>query len=241
MPFEVYRDKKTTGLPKGLTVAKCEEKSYEHEGETHTFMHTEYLLPEAGPTRSYPDGNISEGVVLPIGGKNYLVQVLAALGGDEDYPTASSRKVLFTETDEPETPFKTWSNEEVVAERIQELERGIAKTKEELAKKSELSDDYPENEDAYRKYVQEDLERVEKQLQEHKDGKTNYCCNSPIVAFGQPQFIQNPAYPLGPNGECAMHLMTLNTNWGDCGNEVLLFTVDEDGKPNAVFHEASCC
>jgi len=37
-----------------------------------------------------------------------------------------------------------------------------------------------------------------------------------------------------------MNLACMNTEWGDMGNENLLFAVDEDGFPVAVWHEASC-
>lgn len=239
LPLDEYRRRMTSDLPEGLTVVKCGEDSYERDGETRTYKFTDYALPEAGPTRAFYKARLCEGVVLPIGGKRYRVQVLGVLGGnDEGYPRAEQRKVLFEETDEPETPFETWTNEEAIAQRIKEIEANLAEARKMLA---DIEAEGDSEEDPYlREDLERDIERKEKELERHKSGQAAYSCNAPVVAFGQPQFIQSPVYPV-KDGRCAMHLMTLNTGWGDCGNEVILFTVDENGEPDAVWHEASCC
>jgi hypothetical protein len=61
-----------------------------------------------------------------------------------------------------------------------------------------------------------------------------------VIAFGQPRFIQSAVKP-SLNGRCACHLVTLETGWGDAGNENYLCALDENGVPAKVWMEASCC
>lgn len=60
---------------------------------------TELTFPEFGPARYYT--TTPEKLVLPLGGKNYLVDV--TLDGNDGYP--ESGRVTFTPTDAPETPY----------------------------------------------------------------------------------------------------------------------------------------
>ena len=60
-----------------------------------------------------------------------------------------------------------------------------------------------------------------------------------LCLFGQPNFLQNEFYPEF-QGRPGMALATMDTGWGDSGNENLLFAVDDDGYPVAAWFEASC-
>ena len=58
--------------------------------------------------------------------------------------------------------------------------------------------------------------------------------------FGQPKFIQNTVLP-HLDGKSAYPLQTRETGWGDSGNENVFVTFDEQGIPNGLYVEASCC
>jgi hypothetical protein len=58
--------------------------------------------------------------------------------------------------------------------------------------------------------------------------------------FGQPNFIQNAVFP-HHNGKVAFPLMTIESGWGDCGNENVFLALDDSGIPCGLHHEASCC
>jgi hypothetical protein len=58
--------------------------------------------------------------------------------------------------------------------------------------------------------------------------------------FGQPNFIQSETFP-HHNGTVAFPLMTIESGWGDCGNENVFVALDEKGNPCGLYHEASCC
>lgn len=57
--------------------------------------------------------------------------------------------------------------------------------------------------------------------------------------FGQPVWVQHEYYP-AYKGEPCYHLATLETGWGDCGNNNILIAC-ENNEPVKAFFEASCC
>jgi len=61
-----------------------------------------------------------------------------------------------------------------------------------------------------------------------------------LVVFGQPNFIQNPVYPLY-KGVLASHLATLFDDHGDSGNINILVSLDKKtGLPIIAWFEESC-
>lgn len=58
--------------------------------------------------------------------------------------------------------------------------------------------------------------------------------------FGQPLFIQGPAFP-HRNKVVASMLVSIDSRWGDAGNENIFVSLDENGLPDRLFYEASCC
>ena len=68
------------------------------------------------------------------------------------------------------------------------------------------------------------------------------CCGGHRVqVFGQPNWIQNPHFPAGPDGAPCRHLITMENGWGDSGNWNVLVHLGEDGLPSVAYFEASCC
>jgi len=65
--------------------------------------------------------------------------------------------------------------------------------------------------------------------------------HDPLVRFfGSPTFIQSCVQP---NVEHLnfIHLMTIENNWGDCGNVNVMVQLDKDSYPVKIWMEASCC
>ncbi len=59
--------------------------------------------------------------------------------------------------------------------------------------------------------------------------------------FGQPAWVQFPCYWNGPDGEPLRHLCSEQVDWGDCGNWIVLVSLDSDGLPNGAWLVAHCC
>ena len=57
--------------------------------------------------------------------------------------------------------------------------------------------------------------------------------------FGQPTFKQFPVVPYY-NGVQVALLRTIESGWGDCGNENIFLALDEAGMPAGLYHEYSC-
>jgi hypothetical protein len=201
------------GVTQGLSV------DVDEGGVLHTYdvLH----LPELGPKRLLPkDVDLFAGVVLPIGGRRFkvsLVRDLLSWGRyDDDHygPIASS--VTFEETDEPESPFTPW---DWLAVAQRDLARALA----------EPNPRYP-----YQAY------EIEQKIA--AGDFTTFLPTSAwqMSALGQAHFNQDPWY-FAHNGKAAACLFSLETWWGDAGNENYFVVLDDDGYPEAVFHEASCC
>ncbi len=58
--------------------------------------------------------------------------------------------------------------------------------------------------------------------------------------FGQPTFIQSPVFPQY-GGRAAYPLLTIESGWGDSGNENVFVAFDPDNTPVGIYHEYSCC
>ena len=123
--------------------------------------------------------------------------------------------MTFEETEEPETPYILWDAEEVARKR--------------LAKLKSLPASYN---------IDRDIYEVEQEL---ASGYLDYYTPKDYTsAFGQPIWKQSPCFP-SHNGKAAFHLVTFDSEWGDCGNENYMVTLDAEGYPEVVFYEASCC
>jgi len=64
-----------------------------------------------------------------------------------------------------------------------------------------------------------------------------------IAMFGQHNSVQNKGhlFPVDAKGKITPHLMTVESNWGDYGNEVYFLGLDSKNNPSLLFFEASCC
>jgi hypothetical protein len=58
--------------------------------------------------------------------------------------------------------------------------------------------------------------------------------------FGQPRWVQGPIYAAW-EGQALRNFLTIENEWGDCGNTNILVAVGDDGRPTRAFFEASCC
>jgi hypothetical protein len=58
--------------------------------------------------------------------------------------------------------------------------------------------------------------------------------------FGQPRWVQNERYP-GYKGKPCYHFCTIESGWGDSGNQNILIGCNEEGIPEVAYFEASCC
>jgi hypothetical protein len=61
-----------------------------------------------------------------------------------------------------------------------------------------------------------------------------------IQVFGQPNWVQSEFFPTY-KGKLCSHLMTIETRWGDSGNHNFLLGCGDNGNPEVVYFEASCC
>ena len=216
----------------GITTTSHSDEYENKEGVMTPFEWKEHTLPELGPKRVFTgDGPM----VLPIAGRRWLISFTGQ--SVEEWGSPEPGTVVFSETDLPETPFEVWDNE---AENHKSWEQKAAHIVDSRGWYLECIEKDPDHAEQYRK----DLERLDKEeAQNRKEMEakayTQYFPRS-NSAFGQPSFIQNAVCP-AVDGKAAFHLLTLETGWGDSGNENYMVSLDEDGYPCAVFHEASCC
>lgn len=191
--------------------------------------------PEAGPARYFGWDALRTGIVVPIGTRKWQVRILRSVGpaSDELIPLAEETSVLFTEVsqDTPETPFEQFDEAAALAALVTRTEEEIADLREVLARHGHSEVDI---EDQVR------FTKLIRHYDEAKQGTLRLSSNAPVQFFGQPRWLQSPVCPTY-KGQAAMLLCSLETGWGDCGNENILFNVDGDGKPCRVWHEASCC
>lgn len=194
----------------GLTKAQ-EVDVYMGEVAHHPYL----KLPELGPPRIY-DRLISclvcDGLVLAIAGRRFKVELEAThIVEDDDRFGFRPGKVTFTETDEPETPYTEFDWRHAVEQKMKMYEGRLD---------------------------QHALDAHATAAAKLAEGDCYGVCSGGHV-FGQPTFIQNPVLP-SFNGKAAYNLFTLDTGWGDSGNENYMVALDDDGYPAAVFYEASC-
>lgn len=210
--------------PEGLIV---EKKAQEVDGETYTDLHVRY--PEAGPPRYFTAEQVGAGLVLPIAGRRWRVHVDVAEDRYCGIPEGAS--VTFVPTEEEETPSQPWDE----AERLREYRvAAVARIADMKATIAEL----PDEED--RRWYEGIIRREERDVARMEAGEFRLHHRYYAQVFGQPHFLQNEMFPVH-EGRCAMHLMTLDTEWGDAGNVNLMFHLDADGIPCALWFEASCC
>lgn len=206
-------------VPEGVKVI---DVPYEYEGTSYVGYRFE--LPEANRPRYFDCAAVKAGLVLPIGNRRYKIAI--SIDNDEHVP--SSATVMFAETDEPETPSIAWDADEEHAKAIAFCERELAEI-DELA----VAEGFDENMTAQSKrYTVERLQSLRNGERLHHRFYAQ--------AFGQPTFIQGETCPEF-NGRGTMNLITLETGWGDSGNINLLFGLDDEGRPAALYLEASCC
>lgn len=183
---------------------------------------------ELGPTRIFDRAHRGP-VVLPIKGRRFLVIIQTEFERYQGVPEPGH--VTFVETDEPETPHTIWDGIAVTKEHLEDKRRSLAI----------LTEQGPEK--GYEKYHEEDLANLRRDIERHEsaiaEGEPFYRVTTDS-AFGQPKWIQGEWAPLH-EGKPVYHLMTLETGWGDAGNENYMVALDEDGWPVAVYWEASCC
>lgn len=82
--------------------------------------------------------------------------------------------------------------------------------------------------------------KVAKARKELEEGEGSLTPPAFLTVFGQPRFIQSECFP-SEDGNTGMCLAVMETGHGDSGNENLMFAVDADGQPIAVWFEASSC
>lgn len=213
-----FLDAKVTWMAEGLSSTR---HSYtDKDGVTHEWDEVEHV--EQVPPRLYGAVDVEAGVVVPINGRRYRVQV--KLRTDEDaMPLGAS--VVFTPTGDPETPYKTWDGEAVRARLLADLREDRSETQ------TMMHADPP--------WVTKELARLDARIARLESGEERLRPHVPVRFFGVPDFIQNSIFPaLG--GKAAQNLVTLETGWGDCGNVNLLFACDAEGVPCKVWFEASC-
>ncbi len=63
--------------------------------------------------------------------------------------------------------------------------------------------------------------------------------HAPEHFFGQPTFKQFPVVPYYNAAPVAL-LRTIESGWGDCGNENIFLALGQDGVPAGIYHEFSC-
>ena len=171
-------------------------------------------LPELGPRRTFR--NLKFPVVLPIGNRRFKVSIDRAYSDEWEWDSGvpAAGKVTFEETDEPETEHTVWD-----AKAEAEAELNYLATR-------------PVNDERDRSIYE-----IGQQI---AIGSLNHFSPNRDHALGQPVFVQSKSFPC-LNGKAAYHLFTIDSNWGDCGNENYMVALDDDGYPVAVFYEASCC
>lgn len=200
-------------------------REYEEGYNDHTW--SEPVFPEYAPARSFDFAALSEGIVVEINGHRYRIH--AVVQDDDCSPSAAH--VTFTATDDPETPWTPFDEDAARQEMIERLRDEIAEYEEMLAETEDGNSD--------RSWMRNSVEENRCRIWNLEHGEDMWAPGE-VVVFGQPHFIQNPIYPTH-EGRSAMHLMTLETGWGDSGNVNILFACDDNGVPCAAWMEASCC
>jgi len=168
-------------------------------------------FPEFSPARVYRD--LYGPLVLQLGERRFKVQV--EQDADYDGGVPEPGWVSFEETEEPETPFEQWDARHAAERHLQYLQGnrpGAHNDRERYQTEQCL--------------LAGDLHRFQAPAYGH--------------VFGQPTFLQH-RWHMSLNGKACYNLFTLETGWGDCGNENYMVALDDEGYPVAVFHEASCC
>ncbi len=212
-------------LPEGLEILYKEEL-YEdpRTGRIQNLKWEEYVLPELGPTRILRQ-ELGKPIVLPIKNRNFEIR-FGNREEEDDCGAPAPAEITFVETTSPETPYEIWDPKKALREMVRDLKADI----EEAESLREISD----GDEGFLTKLYFRLFELEKDLAE---GRTYHPVGT--VAFGQPHFIQNSVAP-EYKGRSASHLLTLDTYWGDCGNENYMVVLDDEGYPIALFHEASC-
>jgi hypothetical protein len=196
-------------------------------GESVPFTYAEYTYPEAGEARYIASEDWDGGFVVEINGRNYRVDI--HLDADDGIPGRAS--VIFTRTDAPATPTKSWDHAEAVRQRRAQAVERLASAEKELA----------ENEDAeWVEYLRDDVTRAKREIERYDSPTVRIQHPFYAQVFGQPIFIQNAIYPVY-NGRMAMALVSVEAGWGDSGNYNVMFACDENGVPCRAWFEASCC
>ena len=72
--------------------------------------------------------------------------------------------------------------------------------------------------------------KTEADINSRQDGKI----------FGQPCFLQSEEFP-HHNGKSAFLLATIESGWGDSGNQNLFIALDENEVPCGIYYEYACC
>jgi hypothetical protein len=219
--------------PKGLTVVRTEH-SFEYKGETKKYVHCKYTFPELGAPRLY---NSLEDVVVKINGQNYTIAV--ELDGEgyeddecewDDHQIPESATVRLIPTRLPVTRYEPYDERQFNLKKLAQMKYEYAE---------DLRDCNAENNEEESQWLRRHLENDKKNIDRIEAGDNIYRHCRPVQMFGQPQFIQNPIVP-SHEGRSAYHLLTLNNNWGDCGNVNIMVGLDESGEPATAYFEASC-
>lgn len=180
-------------------------------------------LPSLGPKRVYDDktGNLvfGDGIVLQIGKRRFRVQVRSVSNHGDTFVQIPGF-LTFTETDDPETPYTEWDQLKVAERRLRDSQSSLGRNQD-------------RDEDLY-------VEIAEISEMIRVGDLDHFAPHNLLSAFGQPHWIQSSWIPQY-KGKAVHHLLTLNTEWGDMGNENYMVALDDDGYPEAVFFEASCC
>jgi len=198
----------------------------EYTGEIRTYEGQHTLYPEAGQARNYDWSALAGGIVVPINGRKYRVGIHV----EESDGIPEGAVVTFTHTDEDETPHSLHDPSVGVQSLVTYFQNCIEGYREQLADREEEWDS-----DSIRASLLED----ELHIENLESGAELRWPKGPVTLFGQPCFIQNEITARIPSG-AAMHLATLDTGWGDCGNVNILFACDDDGVPCRAWFEASC-
>lgn len=173
------------------------------------------VFPEIAQTRHYTFSDLERGIVVEIMGHRYRLHLSVPYAGDgipEAFP------ISFEETTDDLTPCTLWDAEAARLSMIARLEERL-----DIITKN----GWDEGE-----WIREELDRL-------TSGECTVRCTGDVVLFGQPDWVQSPMYPAF-EGRAAYHLMTLNTEWGDCGNINIMVGLDAEGRPARLWFEASC-
>jgi len=159
--------------------------------------------------------------------KDRRFQVMVIRNGNSQCDIPEPGKIAFVETTQDLSATQEWNPCEGFQEKIDQYE--------DLLK---LSDERLEERWTDRETIQGIIDTKKADMAD-PDFAINMIPSGDCL-FGRPKFLQNESHPTH-NGKSAFHLMTLDTQWGDCGNENYMVALDDEGYPCALFFEASCC